>query len=229
MRTSTQAVALALAVCVSASTIVIDVGEDGLSFSPNSTTAAMGDILEFHFYPRKHNVVRGTFAAPCSQGTMTTGFYSGYMPVTAGEGPQVFQVTVNDTNPIWYYCSQEDHCQSGMVGVVNPPTSGDTLAAYLKAAALTSTSETPAAVQGGIVAAAPGSSSVPTSSMSSMMSMSSGMAATTTAGSTAAAASGTTSAAAPKSTNGAAVVGMVGKTEVLGLTGAVAVVAAFML
>ncbi|KAL8801805.1 MAG: hypothetical protein Q9182_004212 [Xanthomendoza sp. 2 TL-2023] len=28
---------------------------------------------------------------------------------------------VNDTKPIWYYCSQGDHCQNGMVGVINPP------------------------------------------------------------------------------------------------------------
>jgi uncharacterized cupredoxin-like copper-binding protein len=33
----------------------------------------------------------------------------------------VFTVTVNDTNPIWFYCGVPTHCQAGMVGVINPP------------------------------------------------------------------------------------------------------------
>ncbi|TVY88760.1 hypothetical protein LAWI1_G007640 [Lachnellula willkommii] len=37
---------------------IIDVGEDGLTFSPNSTTAAIGDTIEFHFYPEKHSVAQ---------------------------------------------------------------------------------------------------------------------------------------------------------------------------
>jgi hypothetical protein len=44
-------------------------------------------------------------------------------------------VTVNDTQPIWFYCSRASHCASGMVGVVNAPTnSNKTLDAYKAAA-----------------------------------------------------------------------------------------------
>ncbi|KAL8679677.1 MAG: hypothetical protein Q9224_007012 [Gallowayella concinna] len=32
-----------------------------------------------------------------------------------------YTIMINDTKPIWYYCSQGDHCQDGMVGVINPP------------------------------------------------------------------------------------------------------------
>lgn len=40
--------------------------------------------------------------------------------------PDVFVITINDTNPIWFYCSQGvpavyTHCAYGMVGVINPP------------------------------------------------------------------------------------------------------------
>lgn len=30
-------------------------------------------------------------------------------------------VTLNNTNPIWYYDGQIGHCQAGMVGITNPP------------------------------------------------------------------------------------------------------------
>ena len=39
-------------------------GQAGLSFTPNATTAAVGDTLTFHFYPGRHNVVRGSFDKP---------------------------------------------------------------------------------------------------------------------------------------------------------------------
>jgi plastocyanin len=94
-------------------------GQAGLSFTPNATTAAVGDTLTFHFYPGKHNVVRGSFDIPCNYTDDT--FYSGFIVPLVGESDQVFTVTVNDTEPIWYYCSEWMHCQLGMVGVVNPP------------------------------------------------------------------------------------------------------------
>ena len=94
-------------------------GQGGLSFTPNVTTAAVGDTLTFHFYPGKHNVVRGAFDIPCNYTGDT--FYSGFIVPLDGESDQVFVVTVNDTEPIWFYCSEWMHCQLGMVGVVNPP------------------------------------------------------------------------------------------------------------
>ena len=32
-----------------------------------------------------------------------------------------FTIKVKNTKPIWFYCSQGKHCQSGMVGVINAP------------------------------------------------------------------------------------------------------------
>jgi plastocyanin len=100
---------------------VIDVGENGLSYSPNSTTAAVGDILEFHFFPPGHSVSQSSFDSPCVPLNNGTGFWSGVLQTTSGENQNVFSVVVNDTNPIWFYCAVPQHCQAGMAGVINPP------------------------------------------------------------------------------------------------------------
>ncbi|KAK5116269.1 hypothetical protein LTR85_009241 [Meristemomyces frigidus] len=107
------------------------------------------------------------------------------MPVSNGTGSEVFVITITDTNPIWFYCSQNiyTHCQSGMVGVINPPTSGSqNLTAYQAAAARTtggSSGDLPQPV-GGVVeplSAAPtaNSVSVATSTVTNKSCPSSGM------------------------------------------------------
>lgn len=191
--------------CASAATIDIDVGEDGLSFSPNSTTAAKGDTVVFHFYPGKHSVVEGSFDSPCDP--LANGFYSGYLDSNSGESKTTFVVTVNDTNPIWFYCSQVGHCQNGMVGVINPPSSGNTLEAYSAASAKTQKSTTPNNVGGGVFANGGGSSSSASGSASATPSASASAAsAATTAsgaptGSASASAASATSAGAASSLN----------------------------
>jgi plastocyanin len=92
----------------------------GLVFSPDTITAAKGDIVEFHFNPLNHSVVEGDFATPCKP--KSGGFFSGFVPLSTGTSPNVFAVTINDTQPIFFYCAQTafTHCQSGMVGVINP-------------------------------------------------------------------------------------------------------------
>ena len=102
----------------SGTTHTITVGPS-LTFTPNTTHASPGDVLEFHFFPGKHNVAQSLFSTPCAY--KPEGFYSGFIVPTTGEAEQVFRVTVNDTQPIWFYCSETEHCQLGMVGVVNPP------------------------------------------------------------------------------------------------------------
>ena len=50
------------------------------------------------------------------------------MPVSAQNtnGPfPAAQLTVRDTQPIWAYCRQANHCQQGMVFAVNPGSSFD--------------------------------------------------------------------------------------------------------
>ncbi|KXJ85888.1 Cupredoxin, partial [Microdochium bolleyi] len=132
-----------------AKTITIQVGPS-LSYSPESTTAAVGDTIDFVFKGRTHDVVQGAFDRPC-QAVNQGGFYSGFFQDASSSAPKTFRVTVNSTDPIWYYCSATQHCQGGMVGVINPPASGNTIAAYKSAAEKSSGSGTPAAVFGGTV------------------------------------------------------------------------------
>ena len=51
------------------------------------------------------------------------GFFSGFTPNESPDvaAPTTFTITVNDTKPIWAYCSQTngDHCQKGMVHSIN--------------------------------------------------------------------------------------------------------------
>ncbi|MCJ1342086.1 hypothetical protein MMC31_000266 [Peltigera leucophlebia] len=114
-----------------------------LTFAPNNITAAIGSFVQFHFYPKNHSVVQSTFDNPCvpfknASKPDQTGFFSGFMPVKADatELP-AYTIKINDTKPIWYYCSQAKHCQGGMVGVINPPAANksrtiDTFAALAK-------------------------------------------------------------------------------------------------
>ena len=67
-----------------AKSITIGVGEGGLVFKPESVTADVGDLLQFHFYPRNHSVVQGSFSTPCQP--LAGGAYSGFEVVAAGEG-----------------------------------------------------------------------------------------------------------------------------------------------
>lgn len=68
---------------------------------------------------------------------------------------KIFTITVNDTKPIWYYCGFPNHCQGGMVGVINQAATGEkTIEAFAAAAANVKTTVAPATVQGGTWGAA---------------------------------------------------------------------------
>ncbi|PSR77107.1 hypothetical protein BD289DRAFT_347284, partial [Coniella lustricola] len=143
-----------------AATIVINAGD--VYFDPPSVNASVGDILEFHFLPHNHSVVMGDLTSPCQPAT-SGGFYSGFLTALDGENAQVFQVTVNDTNPMVYYCSQNasnhNHCQDGMVGFVNQPDA-TIMAAYNASATNSSINISPdGGVFGGVLLANPSANS----------------------------------------------------------------------
>lgn len=178
MHSLTKAVAVAagLAVQVQGKTIPIQAGVAGLTFTPASITADLGDVLEFHFFPRNHSVAQGDWKNACQPAT-TGGFFSGFVPVSSGEsvsagppcychrssGPryvkmikqltsvpqsEIFQVTVTTTDPIVFYCTFGSHCQGGMYGVVNP-SGDDSLVNYGAAAKVATSNISPPSVFGG--------------------------------------------------------------------------------
>lgn len=135
-------------------------GLGGLHFDPDNVVAEVGDIVEWHFLPKNHSVAQSSFAAPCiPDAEVPVSFFSGFQPTDAGQAPNVFQIVIEDANPIWYYCAQQagnpGHCQQGMAGVINQNfNSANTLSAYKANAALTGVSVIPP-VQGGEVIANP--------------------------------------------------------------------------
>jgi hypothetical protein len=38
----------------------------------------------------------------------------------SSSNPPIFVITVNSTDASWFYCSEADHCQNGMVFAINP-------------------------------------------------------------------------------------------------------------
>ncbi|KLO20561.1 Cupredoxin [Schizopora paradoxa] len=109
-----------------ATTHTVSVGANGgLEYSPNEITAAAGDVVVFNFMAKNHTITQSSFADPCLklEKTSTTGqigFDSGFMPVAANSSSfPSFSIVVNDTTPVWAYCRQTGHCESGMVFAIN--------------------------------------------------------------------------------------------------------------
>lgn len=96
-----------------------------LVFKPDNVQAAEGDTVTFRFWPKNHSVAQATFANPCEP--MQGGFWSGYVPTTNTQAVANWTFTYEVTNasaPVWFYCTQGKHCQAGMVGAINAPTTG---------------------------------------------------------------------------------------------------------
>jgi len=148
----------------SSSVQTVQVGEDGLKFDPQSLVVAPGNTVVFEFYPGNHSVVQSSFEAPCKPANSSS-FFSGFIDSSSGPASNVFTLSVNSSDPIWFYCGQISHCQAGMVGVINPPSSGQTLDQYRSAAANSGGSSVQASAQGGSVG--PASSATPSGSSSS--------------------------------------------------------------
>ncbi|KAM0271913.1 hypothetical protein ACHAQH_008915 [Verticillium albo-atrum] len=153
---------------------VVKVGQNGLTFEPAEVTAAVGDVVEFHFWPMAHSVAQSSFDAPC-QPLNTTGFFSGPVQVASGMADDVFSITIEDDTPKWYYCATGQHCQNGMVGVINAPANNNqrTIQAYSQAAANAESNVAPSATGGGTLGAA--ATAAPSSAPSSTNAPSAGV------------------------------------------------------
>ena len=125
----------------SATNYQVTVGAGGqLAFNPTNLTAQANDTITFTFSPNNHTVTQSNFSTPCSP--VAGGIDSGFEPVSANATNATtvtFNVTVNDTNPVWFYCRQTGHCQKGMVFALNP-TTNETFEAFQAAANASSAS-----------------------------------------------------------------------------------------
>jgi hypothetical protein len=81
-----------VAATATAKTVVINVGQGGFNFSPDSVPADVDDVLEFHFYGSLHTAVQGEFSTPCEMGSLaSSGFDSG--PIDNNADGSVCQVS----------------------------------------------------------------------------------------------------------------------------------------
>jgi len=107
-------------------------------FIPSTITAPNGTVITFKFIgaPGNHTVTQSTFAAPCDP--VAGGFDSGWVfipPSPALSATPEWNLTVtDDSKPIWFFCKQLNpspgHCEMGMVGAINAPTTGNTFASF---------------------------------------------------------------------------------------------------
>jgi len=136
MKFSIAAILVAATSLVSAEEFRITVGkaENGtaaLVFTPEQIKAKVGDQIHFQFYPKNHTVTQSSFAEPCTRqrntATNELGVDSGFMVVPPGSKEiPVWTVEVKqDTSPIWMFCNQDKHCNSGMVFAINAPDEGE--------------------------------------------------------------------------------------------------------
>nr|OQO19764.1 hypothetical protein B0A51_13258 [Rachicladosporium sp. CCFEE 5018] len=146
-------------------------GDHDLEFHPDDIVAAVGSQVRFEWYPTNHSLASSTYDNVCEpDGKIFSGYFD---PASGTMDKQTFVINITSTEPIWYYCTQEyyTHCQNGMVGVINPPTtSPQTLAAYKSAsAAAKKIGDLPAAI-GGTTVEATSSAMAPSASQSAMSS-----------------------------------------------------------
>ncbi|KAI2616687.1 hypothetical protein GGS26DRAFT_578008 [Hypomontagnella submonticulosa] len=95
-------------------------------FEPDVIKANPGDTIRFNFYPKNHSVVRADFKKPCIPWELTNdpaqSFFSGPIQQETLQTPiPTWDLKVNHTNPIFFYCSAPGSCiDYKMVGVINP-------------------------------------------------------------------------------------------------------------
>ncbi|KAF2180196.1 hypothetical protein K469DRAFT_730212 [Zopfia rhizophila CBS 207.26] len=106
-------------------THTVQAGAGGFKFTPNETRAAVGDTVVFEFYPPDHSVARAEFGSPCvpyeDTGKDKVGFWSEVQWVKTVKDLTYFNITINDTKPIFYYCTAPGSCLDQiMIGAINP-------------------------------------------------------------------------------------------------------------
>ncbi|KAA1468179.1 hypothetical protein DENSPDRAFT_833399 [Dentipellis sp. KUC8613] len=78
------------------------VGGANLTFDPPFVSALPRDTIVFEFHQKNHSATQSSFEAPCVHAD--GGFDSGFNPVADNATTfPTFNVTVNDTAPIWVY------------------------------------------------------------------------------------------------------------------------------
>ncbi|KAF8200224.1 hypothetical protein BJ912DRAFT_624984 [Pholiota molesta] len=105
----------------------VTVGELGSFYSPLTLAAGINDTVTFVFEGPFHTVTQSSLANPCVP--LPGGFNSGVLGRGTNDSttpsPTWTILITNISEPIWYFCeisTPTSHCESGMVGAINPPS-----------------------------------------------------------------------------------------------------------
>jgi plastocyanin len=113
-------------------------------FSPDTVSANPGDVIVFTF-SSNHSFTETMPTSPCNQ-VVAGGIDSGFPLAAAGAtGPVTYNITVNNTDPMYFKCNQmipENHCALGMVFGLNLPLSGNASFATFQSNAMASSTTT---------------------------------------------------------------------------------------
>ncbi|TKA63306.1 hypothetical protein B0A49_13123 [Cryomyces minteri] len=107
-------------------THTVTVGKGDNKFVPDVVLANAGDIIQYQFFPPNHSVARAEYLSPYipyeDTGVDKVGFFSGFQAVDAIlNNPPTYNLRINDTNPVFFYCTAPGSCIGhGMIGVINP-------------------------------------------------------------------------------------------------------------
>ncbi|KIJ44115.1 hypothetical protein M422DRAFT_169118 [Sphaerobolus stellatus SS14] len=96
-------------------TIIVAPTEGVLRYVPFATNASVGDTITFHWNAGPHTVTQSSALEVCNKTSAPNSF--------APSGQQLagfnYNLVINDTNPIWFYCGVKTHCEMGMFGGIN--------------------------------------------------------------------------------------------------------------
>ncbi|KAF9820220.1 hypothetical protein IEO21_01653 [Rhodonia placenta] len=97
-------------------TVIVAPTQGVLRFVPFSVNASAGDTILYEWHANNHTVTKGSELEICNE-TSTAPFATGEHDLGF-----TFTETVNDTNPVFFFCSTPGHCEKGMFGIINPPS-----------------------------------------------------------------------------------------------------------
>lgn len=102
-------------------TIMVAPDGAGLRYMPFAVNASIGDTIRYVWTtPANHTATLSSALAICNKSGIADqrSFVSGVRNASAGIS--VFDVTVQTTEPQFFYCSVAQHCEKGMFGIINP-------------------------------------------------------------------------------------------------------------
>ncbi|RPA94881.1 hypothetical protein L873DRAFT_1813697, partial [Choiromyces venosus 120613-1] len=108
---------------------IVAVGKADHKFTPDIVIANPGDTVSFQFYPLNHSVVRMDPEYPCKPWEKIhkdgVALWSGFKAMDAFlDPPPTYTIKINDTKPLWFYCSAPGSCINyQMVMGINPDNS----------------------------------------------------------------------------------------------------------